>query len=98
MKYFAAAVIQPYIRERGYRRLLEIGASYGVTTDALLELASITIDIVDPCLDADLTGKYRGDTRVRVHRGISLEILPAIEGSFDCILIDGDHNWYTVYH
>ena len=33
-----------------------------------------------------------------VHKTISLEALPLASGSFDCILIDGDHNWYTVYN
>jgi len=33
-----------------------------------------------------------------VKKGISLEVLPKLTSPFDCILIDGDHNWYTVYH
>ena len=31
------------------------------------------------------------------HRGLSLEALPEIRGA-DAVLIDGDHNWYTVYN
>src|ERR1039457_6819312 len=30
--------------------------------------------------------------------GISLEVLPELSDAFDCVLIDGDHNWYTVFH
>ena len=26
-----------------------------------------------------------------------MEILPKLNETFDCIFIDGDHNWYTVY-
>ena len=33
-----------------------------------------------------------------VNKGISLKVLPELHDAFDCILIDGDHNWYTVYH
>ncbi|HEY0407308.1 MAG TPA: class I SAM-dependent methyltransferase, partial [Pyrinomonadaceae bacterium] len=36
--------------------------------------------------------------RVKIHQGISLDVLPTLTDPFDCILIDGDHNWYTVYH
>jgi len=98
MLFFADTVIKPYITASRYRRVCEIGASFGLTTDKLLELDSVSIDIIDPCLDADLRMKYRDDERVRVHQGVSLEVLQRIVGTFDCILIDGDHNWYTVYN
>jgi hypothetical protein len=98
VKFFADTVVKPLITRHGYRRLCEIGASYGETTDALLQLGSVSIDVVDPCLDADLGEKYRGDARVRVHPGFSLEVIPKLKGPFECILIDGDHNWYTVFN
>jgi hypothetical protein len=98
MFFFADTVIKPYIVASGYRRICEVGASFGKNTDKLLELDAVTIDVVDPCLDTDLAEKYRGNERVRVHRGISLDVLPTLSGQYDCILIDGDHNWYTVYH
>jgi hypothetical protein len=31
-------------------------------------------------------------------KGLSLDELVRQTTPFDCILIDGDHNWYTVYH
>ncbi|HLM58687.1 MAG TPA: class I SAM-dependent methyltransferase [Pyrinomonadaceae bacterium] len=98
MIFFADTVVKPYIAASGYRRVCEIGASFGLTTDRLLELDSVSIDIIDPCLDADLREKYEGHERVRVHKGISLKVLQRLSGPFDCILIDGDHNWYTVYN
>ncbi|HEY0098745.1 MAG TPA: class I SAM-dependent methyltransferase [Pyrinomonadaceae bacterium] len=98
MIVFAERVIKPYIEASGYRRVCEIGASRGQTTDKILEIDSVSIDIIDPCLDADLRQKYRERERVKVHQGISLDVLKRISGTFDCILIDGDHNWYTVYH
>jgi len=98
MIFFADTVVKPYIASSGYRRVCEIGASLGLTTDKLLELDSVSVDIIDPCLDADLCEKYEGQERVRVHKGISLEVLQRLSGPFDCILIDGDHNWYTVYN
>jgi hypothetical protein len=98
MKFFTNRVINPYILESGYRSLCEIGAQYGNNTDEFLKLAPLVIDIIDPCLDADLGKKYQGNNRVQVHQGLSLVVLPKISGQFDCILIDGDHNWYTVYN
>lgn len=98
MKFFAETITKPYIEESKYRRLCEIGSSFGDNANELLKLADVTLDLIDPCLDADLALKYKSDVRVSVHKGISLEILPTLKGSFDCIFIDGDHNWYTVYH
>lgn len=98
MEFFADSIVKPYIIKSKYRRLCEIGASYGKNTDKLLEVGSVEVTIIDPCIDLDLSEKYKNDNRVIVHRGLSLEILSKISGQFDCILIDGDHNWYTVYN
>jgi hypothetical protein len=98
MRFFANIVIKPYIIESGYRSLCEIGAKLGNNTEELLEIDSLVIQIIDPCLDADLCEAYRDNKRIQVHKGISLDVLKRISGQFDCILIDGDHNWYTVYN
>jgi hypothetical protein len=98
MIFFADTIIKPYIVGSGYQRVCEIGASFGKNTDKLLEIDSLVIDTIDPCLDADLRKKYRGNKRVKVHKGISLDLLQRVSGQFDCILIDGDHNWHTVYN
>ena len=98
MKYFADKVIKPYVAEAGYHHVCEIGASFGENSDKLLEIEDINLTIVDPCLDLDLVGKYSGNKRVTVHKGISLDVIPKLQGSFDCILIDGDHNWFTVFN
>lgn len=98
MKYFFDSLIRPYILESGYLTACEIGASYGEHTDRLLEIPSLHLTLIDPCLDTDLAGKYEGVERVRVICEKSLIALPELKTSFDCFLIDGDHNWYTVYH
>jgi hypothetical protein len=59
-------------------------------------LTKVSISIIDPCLDVDLCEKYKDNSRVKVYRGLSLEVLPKLSEKFDCILIDGDHNWFTV--
>ncbi|MGO8676699.1 MAG: class I SAM-dependent methyltransferase [Limisphaerales bacterium] len=98
MHYWAGRIIKPYCRTFGYGSLCEIGASTGATTDAYLEAQDLRLALVDPCLDAELFTKYKHNKRVTIHRGLSLEILPELSECFDCILIDGDHNWYTVFN
>jgi hypothetical protein len=98
MKSFADAIIKPFVVERGYRTFCEIGASLGENTAKLLETEPALVAVIDPCLDADLVERFRPLRNVVVRRGLSLEVLPTLKEPFDCILIDGDHNWYTVYH
>jgi hypothetical protein len=96
MREFVRHLVVPLARQRGWRGFCEIGASTGLSADEILKLANISYTIVDPCFDADLPLKYSGDSRVTVYKTNSLDALPRISGKFDCILIDGDHNWYTV--
>lgn len=98
MKFFADTVTKPYINMAGYRSVCEIGASTGDNTDKILETKVSRYVIIDPCLDRDLVKKYENDARVEVRVGTSLDMLPQVSEQFDCILIDGDHNWYTVFN
>jgi hypothetical protein len=98
MLKFARHIIVPLARKRGWKTFCEIGASTGLSSDEFLKLPGISYTILDPCLDADLSLKYAGDPRVTVHKRNSLDALPDLSCAFDCILIDGDHNWYTVFN
>lgn len=98
MLKFAHHFILPLARKHRWTSFCEIGASRGRTADEMLALPSASFTIIDPCFDLDLVAKYSGDARVEVRKGTSLDILPLLLSAFDCILIDGDHNWYTVYH
>ena len=98
MDQFVIDFVVPVAQKRGWKSFCEIGASRGGSTDHLLKLPDISHTIIDPGLDADLVAKYAGDRRVTVLRDISLAALPKMEGRYDCFLIDGDHNWYTVFH
>jgi hypothetical protein len=88
----------PLAREKHWRSFCEIGSQRGDSADVLLGLAGVSLMIIDPCLEIDLVRRYSTDSRVTVHKAISLEALLLARGPFDCILIDGDHNWYTVYN
>jgi len=96
MQKFVSDWIVPLAQSHGWTSFCEIGASKGLSTDEILKLPRISHTIVDPCLDADLALKYAGDARVTVQKSNSLDALPNLDGVYDCILIDGDHNWYTV--
>ena len=98
MRFFAESVIRPLVRNRRLTRICEIGASFGENADELLRTPETTFLLIDPCIDTDLEHKYATNPRVRVAKGTSLDVLPTISEAFDCILIDGDHNWYTVYN
>jgi SAM-dependent methyltransferase len=94
--FFADKITIPLIRQENKKSILEIGSSYGNSIRPLLELGDINVSVIDPCIDADLFREF--GQRITLHKGLSLDILPQLEGSFDCIFIDGDHNWYTVFN
>lgn len=94
MKYFAEDFTKPIIQQRGFQKVLEIRASFGNNTKMLLSNDKVELTIIDPCLDLDLAAAF-GD-RVKLEKGLSLEVLPKLTEPFDCVFVDGDHNWYTV--
>ncbi len=98
MRRFTEKFLIPYIATSGYRRLCEIGSQGGSNIDRLLQLESVEITTIDPCIDMNLEDKYRDNPHMHVLKGLSLNMLPKLDGAFDCIMIDGDHNWYSVYH
>jgi hypothetical protein len=93
-----SSIVAPHIIRSNYHNVCEIGSSTGATSEKLLQLTDIKISIVDPCLDEDLDQKFAHTDRVTIHKGLSLDVLPGLSETFDCIIIDGDHNWYTVFH
>jgi hypothetical protein len=81
--------------------VMEIGAADGQNTRHLLEFCqqnNAVLHSVDPVPDfpvADWQVEF-GDHFV-FHMELSLSAIPNIR-SVDVALIDGDHNWYTVYN
>jgi len=64
----------------------------------MLSLPTAHLTLIDPCIDRDLESKYADEPRVTVIKDISLQALPYLRDEFDAIMIDGDHNWYTVFN
>ncbi|MGO9776853.1 MAG: class I SAM-dependent methyltransferase [Terracidiphilus sp.] len=98
MQKYVKHFIIPLARQRVWTSFCEIGASTGKSTDEILKLPIASYSIIDPCFDADLDLKYASDKRVTVHKCNSLDALKNHSGAYDCFLIDGDHNWYTVFN
>jgi cephalosporin hydroxylase len=56
------------------------------------------VDIIDPVPDFDVDAFVKKwATSATVHVGRSLDVMPGLPRP-DIALIDGDHNWYTVYN
>jgi hypothetical protein len=97
MQRFIKTFVLPLLGGKRWRSVCEIGASLGDGTSMLASIPDVNLTVIDPCYDCDLAKKFVGNPRVQVSKGTSLEVLPQVYTAFDCILIDGDHNWYTVH-
>ena len=93
-------VIEPLIKAAHARRIVEIGALRGETTVKLLRDLGpdAELHVIDPVPEFD-PGEHerRFPGRYVFYRDLSLNVLPDLP-PVDVALIDGDHNWYTVYH
>ncbi len=97
---FWEMVIAPVVRAAGGRRVLEIGALRGETTALMFDQLGpdSELHVIDPLPQfdpAEHTEAFPG--RYVFHRALSLDVLADLP-PFDVALIDGDHNWYTVFH
>ncbi len=96
---FFADIIAPLLSALQPPAVVEIGSEHGKLTRKLCELVARwegRVHAIDPAplFDADVWTKDLAPTLI-VHRAKSLDALPAVDG-FDVVLVDGDHNWFTV--
>ncbi len=94
-------VLEPVMIAAGSKIILEIGAEYGSSTSTLLDFVAKNggyLHSIDPApgFDAEKFEK-ENSAHVTIYRDLSLNAIPSIP-IFDAALIDGDHNWYTVYN
>jgi cephalosporin hydroxylase len=95
---FWPIAIAPVLDAVDPRRVVEIGALKGETTELLVDHLGpdVELHVVDPLPAFDVDDqerRFRG--RYVFHRAISHDVLPDLS-PVDVALIDGDHNWYTV--
>lgn len=101
MHRFWSSVIEPVLRAVAPGVIVEIGADKGANTARILEFCRLhgaVAHVIDPMPKfsvAEWQAEY-GDAFI-FHEKLSLDALLAITG-MDAVLIDGDHNWYTVVH
>jgi hypothetical protein len=96
---FFDEVIEPVLSAGEVSTVVEIGAADGLNTGRLVEWAAgngAVVHVIDPlpvfdvkAFERDFPGTFL------MHVARSLEALPQVERP-DAVLIDGDHNWYTV--
>jgi cephalosporin hydroxylase len=97
---FWEMVVAPIVKASRGRRVLEIGALRGETTAQMFEQLGpeSELHVIDPLPQfdpAEHEAAFPG--RYVFHRALSLEVLPTLP-PVGVALIDGDHNWYTVYN
>ena len=94
-------IILPIINLTNSKCIVEIGSEKGINTKNIMsyclenDAAMVSIDPL-PLFDVDDFKKMYGK-RFSFFKELSLDILPNLR-DYDCVLIDGDHNWYTVYN
>jgi hypothetical protein len=101
MNRFWHRYIKPLIETAQPRRVMEIGADSGWNTRNILEFCRTSgahADIIDPAPQPSLHDVFAQFTakEYRYYPLKSLAAIPQLETP-DFALIDGDHNWATVY-
>lgn len=93
--------IEPLLHALAPETIVEVGAEQGKSTHRLLTYCAAhnaVLHAIDPAPRfATASWQREHPGRFCFHQGLSLEVLPTLEG-YDLVMLDGDHNWYTVYH
>jgi predicted transcriptional regulator len=101
MHHFWDTIIEPIVEILRPKVMVEIGSDLGLNTRNLLEFCRRTgavLHVIDPSPRYDVAEwQERYGEHLVFHKDLSLAALPTIE-RFDVVLIDGDHNWFTVYN
>lgn len=94
-------IIRPVLDAANSKSILEIGAEYGASTNVLMNYVNEKeghLYCIDPMpeFEADELQNTHPQ-RLTFYRDLSLNVLPG-HAPFDVALVDGDHNWHTVYN
>lgn len=102
LDHYWESLIKPLFEAASVRNILEIGSSAGQNTKNLIDFVRhrgglvIAID-PDPKFDV-FEWRLQHQDCFHFIEETSLNALPKINDRIDAALIDGDHNWYTVFH
>jgi len=96
-----AAITQEALTLANARTICEIGAEHGGNSTVLADWLGARdgcLTSVDPAPGAAFLQWLEANrAHVRHIAGLSLDVIPTLAAQ-DAWFIDGDHNWYTVYH
>ncbi|MGW7159265.1 glycosyltransferase [Paenibacillus taichungensis] len=101
MKNFWSTVIEPILKVCNSKSIIEIGSDRGINTRNILSYCkreNAVLHAIDPSPrfgNEEWIQEYSG--QLKLHYGLSLNVISTLD-SFDTVFVDGDHNWYTVYH
>lgn len=100
----SAQIVSVLARAVGARRVLEIGCCLGYSALWLAEAVGADGQVETIEADEELARRAREHfreaevaARVRVHVGLALDVLPALEGPFDLCFLDADKREYVEY-
>ena len=98
---FWDSILRQLLEAARAQRIVEVGVARGLLTEKVLEYCAASGAVshaIDPLpqIDVDEWLQRHGE-RLVFHRAPSLDVLNEIH-DVDVALIDGDHNWFTVYH
>ncbi len=101
MHRFFESFILPVFQAINPAAIVEVGSEYGYTTERILRYCAendARLIAIDPApLFDESAFKLAYGEKFSPRTDLSLNVLPELL-DYDIILIDGDHNWYTVYH
>lgn len=101
MYRFWDAITKPLLDILQPETILEVGSDFGPNTRYLADFCrqrDAKLYVIDPLPKYDVSEwQERYGENIEFHTALSLDVLPKIE-KFDVVLIDGDHNWYTVFN
>ncbi len=101
MYRFWETIIRPIFDLIEPKTIVEIGSGDGRNTGKLVEYCAAKnaiLHAIDPAFNFDIQAmENENEGRLIPHRALSLEAMQSID-DYDVVLIDGDHNWYTVFN
>lgn len=95
------SVMRPIFEGIEAKNIVEVGSEDGINTKNILEYClknDAHLAAIDPFPNFDVDEfKQEYGHRFDFYKDLSLSRLPLLN-DFDTILLDGDHNWFTVYN
>lgn len=99
MQFFWNSVLRPALEALRPKHVVEVGAAEGLVTHPLAELCArggAALTVIDFFPRFDTAAFLRCHPHVRLLQKKSIDALPDVPDA-DVVLLDGDHNWYTVH-